>query len=180
MKFEELKKFAEVFKSAKRLDDLMKPKTRHIVSRTFIITAGILGLLVLLDIISKNSPGIFTQPKFISENIFKFRGAFFIASVLAIKMWLVEMFYYSNISHLNLLTLSEKDTSFYPVTFDVACIIFETEENDVVLGFLNSFLSGVLFDRLNISKDEVDNFISLRKEKIPTSNFSVSSMSSIL
>ena len=175
MKFEELKKFAEVFKSAKRLDDLMKPKTRHIVSRTFIITAGILGLLVLLDIISKNSPGIFTQPKFISENIFKFRGAFFIASVLAIKMWLVEMFYYSNISHLNLLTLSEKDTSFYPVTFDVACIIFETEENDVVLGFLNSFLSGVLFDRLNISKDEVDNFISLRKEKIPTSNFSVSS-----
>lgn len=180
MKFPELKKYAEVFKPADALDRYMKPSVRHIVRNGFVICAGVFGLVVVMDLFSKEFPGIFTEQKFFADYIFKFRGIFFITSVLAIKMFLIETFYYSHISHFTPLLLRRKNTpAFYPVTYDVSRIIFKTPSEDVFAGFASSVLTLMVCRRLGISSEEFGTFLSTRTEKIATATFSVVSKDDI-
>ena len=134
-----------------------------------------------MDLLSDAFPQFLTHQKFISDHIFKFRGAFFLASVGLIKMFLIEAFYYSHISHLSLKSLKKKNAqSFYPVTYDVSRIIFKAKEEDIFPAFINSPLVLVVCDRLGISREQLSGFVKMRKEKIPTVTFSVVSKDDVV
>ena len=181
MKFSELSKYTEVFKPADALDTYMRPSVRRFLRRFFAVFASVLGVIVLMDLLSESFPQFLKQQKFISDNIFKFRGAFFLASVGLIKMFLIEAFYYSHISHVALKSLKKKDgSSFYPVTYDVSRIIFKTPVEDVLDGFVSSPLVLIIFKRLGISREGILGFVSMHKEKIPTSTFSIISKGDVV
>lgn len=181
MKFLELKKYAEVYRPASALDNFLKPSVRRVLRRSFLAVTCILGLLVSLDLFSKQFSGIFTEQKFIAENIFKFRGAFFIFSAFTIKMFLIEMFYYSHISQFAPSALIKKSkNSFYPVTYDVSRIIFKSPLEDIFVGFVRSNLTLSACERLGISDEEFETFLDTRTEKIPAVTFNVFSKDDVV
>jgi ATP-dependent Clp protease ATP-binding subunit ClpC len=169
MKYKDLEKFAENYKSAIWLDDLMGPKARTIWRRIGLYSSFVLASAILIE------------PNFVKENLLKFEGAFFLFSLVVIKMFLLEMFYYS---HVFMLAVSSKNTkrknSFFPVTYDVAKIMFNTPPNDVVSGFINSSLGSISLQRLDISKEDLSKFLSLRRDKLNTNLFDVTSSSEII
>ena len=169
MKYKELEKFAENYKPAFMLDNFMSPKTRAIWRKISLYLALVLAVAIIFP------------SDFISANIFKWRGFFFLACLVTLKMFLVEAFYYSHIFKLSIPHTKDKNNNlFFPVTYDVSKIMFSTPENDVLFGFIFSPIGFIVLDRLNIPVDEVSNFLSMRKEKIDINTFDIISTSEIV
>ena len=180
MKFSELYTYAKIYMPAYMLDKSIKPRNRIFLRKTFFVISGILGVVVMMDLVSKTWPHVFSTQPFVSEHISIFLGVFLLASVGALKMFMLEAFYLSHISNVSTSSIKKKGGTFYPITYDVSRVIFKTPTDDVLLGFLSSYLVTVVMDRLGIPQDEIKRFLSMRKEKISTINFSVISKSEVV
>lgn len=167
MKYKELEKFAENYKPAFFLDNFMGPNTRAIIRKISLYGALVLAVAILFP------------PDFVISNIFKWRGVFLLTCLVALKMCLIEMFYYS---HIFKLAVGHKKESkdFFPVTYDVSKIMFKTPANDVLFGYVNSPLGIAVLERLDIPLDEVSNFLSMRKEKISIDIFDIVTVDEIV
>jgi ATP-dependent Clp protease ATP-binding subunit ClpC len=162
MKYKDLGKFAENYRPAYMLDNFMSVKTRAIWRKITLYGAILFGVAILFP------------PEYVALHIFKFRGVFLLLSLMAIKMCLVEMFYYSHIFKLAVAHNAGKNSeAFFPVTYDVSKIIFTTPKDDIVLGFIYSPLGAVALERLDIPEDEISRFLTMRKEKISVETFDI-------
>lgn len=164
MKYKDLEKFAESYRPAYLLDGFMGIKTRSVLRKTLLYIAIILGTSLIFP------------PEFVALNFNKFLGAFILISIMAIKMCLLEMFYYSHIFKLAVGSNKNKTSDFFPVTYDVAKIMFNTDAKDIVSGFIDSDLGNVLIQRLDISKEKVDEFLALKTKKISADTFDIVSL----
>jgi ATP-dependent Clp protease ATP-binding subunit ClpA len=169
MKYKDLEKFAENYRPAYLLDNFMNPETRAILRKTFLYGSLVLAVAILFP------------PEYIFTNIFIWRGVFLLFCLMALKMCLIEMFYYSHVYKLSVGSHKNNTSiSFFPVTYDVSRIMFETPKDDVVSGFAYSLLGNIIFERLSIPKDEILNFLAMRKEKISTDIFNIVSTDEVV
>jgi ATP-dependent Clp protease ATP-binding subunit ClpC len=169
MKYKDLEKFAENYRPAFILDNFMSPKTRATLRKFFLNGALVLAVAITFP------------PDFISSNIFRWRGVFLLFCLVAIKLCLIEMFYYSHIFKLSVGSHKNKSSIlFFPVTYDVSRIMFETPKGDVLSGFIYSQLGRVTFERLDIPKDDISRFLSMRKEKISIDTFNIVSVGEVI
>jgi ATP-dependent Clp protease ATP-binding subunit ClpC len=160
MKYKDLEKFAESYRPAYMLDNFMSVKTRAIWRKLTLYGALISAVVIIFP------------PEYVSLHMFKFRGVFLLLSLMAIKMCLVEMFYYSHIFKL-FANKGRNKEAFFPVTYDVSKIMFQTPERDVLSGFIYSQFGTVVFERLAIPIEDVLRFLDMRKEKISIETFDI-------
>ncbi len=169
MKYKELEKIAQSYKPAFLVDNMMSPKTRAVLRKLFIYGAILLWVLTVFP------------PEYVASHIFKFRGVFLLVSLIALKMCLVEMFYYSHIFKFSVNSpKNKKNNSFFPVTYDVAKIMLETPQSDILLGFINSALCQIALKRLDIPRDDLNKFLIMPKVKLNADTFDVVSASEIV
>ncbi len=162
MKYKELEIFAENYKPAIILDSFMKPKVRAVLRKSSLYIALILAVAIIFP------------PEFIASNIYKWRGVFLLSCLLALKMCLIEAFYFSHIFKLSVPHGGGKGKgSFFPVTYDVSKIMHKTPKDDILTGFIYYPLGLVVLERLCIPIEEVRNFLSMRKEKISKDSFNI-------
>jgi ATP-dependent Clp protease ATP-binding subunit ClpC len=92
---------------------------------------------------------------FLTENIFKIRGLFFIFLVLLLEYYLAEAFY---------LSFYFKNNS--KISFELARIIESGDDLDLTKSFFDSNLGKKILERLGIDKKDFNNFLNIREKKI--------------
>lgn len=153
MNFEELKLKASVAYPGILMDRLGTHVGRKKFRTIFMLFLAILfGFMVIGPIFGLT---------FVVENIFVFRGLFFLILVFWAVLYLFEAMYLSYY-------FRESD-----ISFEVAKIVYNTGEGDMTLGFLESVFGQYTMLRLGISNDEVDVFLKNRTDFVSTGEYMI-------
>lgn len=95
---------------------------------------------------------------FLSENLYKFRGIFFIMFVIWFKTYLLEGFY---------LSYYFKDND---MDFEVARFIHTANEDDLTESFIESEIGKNTLLRLGISEEKIEQFLKENRKKLDTTD----------
>jgi len=156
MNFEHLKKHAKFYYPVIALDTIISHKRRKFFERVFFYLTIILALFSLEIFFPMDD---------------RLMGALLLSGAIWSMFFVIEAFFYSHYFGSELSVLGADSHS--KMTYELAEIIFHSNENHITQGFLESKTGKKIFMRLGMTATDIDNFLTSRKNPLSEATFEI-------